>query len=116
MEDVARETFLDAEPAEVWEALADADRLGDWFGVDVSGEIAEGEVVRFGDDRAVIERAEPGRRLTFRYVPRDHEETSRVDITLDEVPDGTILRVVERRIESAVSSTPRIGFKALARL
>lgn len=116
MEDVVRETVLDADPAEVWEALSDAERLGDWFGADVKGEIAEGEVVRLGDDRALIERAEPGRRLTFRYLPDDNEVTSRVDITLDEIPNGTILRVVERRIESAVSSTPQIGFKALARV
>ncbi len=118
--DVERQVVLPATPEEVWEEVADPERLGDWFGAEVDGEIAPGEPVRFtspdgNERRAVVERVEPERRLTFRWLPVDDEEASRVDITLDEIPDGTILRVVERQIDSAVSPAPRIGFKALAR-
>jgi uncharacterized protein YndB with AHSA1/START domain len=119
--DVEREVPLPATPDEVWEELSDPARLGDWFGADVDGEVSAGEPLKFTspdgtERRAVVERAEPSRRLTFRYLPDDGEEASRVDITIDEIPDGTVLRVVERRIESAVSPKPQIGFKALARL
>ncbi|HYZ93756.1 MAG TPA: SRPBCC domain-containing protein [Actinomycetota bacterium] len=113
MTDVEREVILPATPAQVWEEFADPERLGEWFGAEVDGEIAEGEILRFDGERAVVERADPARRLTFRYLGDD---TSRVDITIDEIPDGSIVRVVERRIESAVTPRPQIGFKALAKL
>jgi uncharacterized protein YndB with AHSA1/START domain len=119
--DVEREVLLLATPDEVWEELSDPSRLGDWFGAHVDGDLSPGEPIRFTspdgtERRAVVERSEPGRRLTFRYLPDEEAQTSRVDITLDEIPDGTILRVVERQITLAVSPTQRIGFKALARL
>lgn len=118
MEDVEREVHLDAEPDEVWDALTDSERLGDWFGADVKGDPASGEVLRFktpdGEERrALVEKAEPPRRLTFRWL---EEPASRVDITIEEVPDGSVLRVVERRIDAAVTPTPRIGFRSLARV
>jgi uncharacterized protein YndB with AHSA1/START domain len=120
MDDVARETFLDAEPHEVWEAVTEPKRLGDWFGAEVEGDVAPGEVLRFTspdgtERRAVVERAEPERALVFRWLPTDEDPSSRVAITIVEVPDGSVLRVVETRIEAAVSPTPRIGFRALAR-
>jgi uncharacterized protein YndB with AHSA1/START domain len=115
--EIEREVVLPASPGEVWEAVTDPDRLGEWFGADVDGEPEPGEVLRFkspeGEERrALVERVEPSRRLTFRWL---EEPPSRVDITIEEVPDGSVLRVVERRIEAAVTATPRIGFRALAR-
>lgn len=119
MEDVAREVFVDAEPAEVWEALTEPERLGDWFGAHVEGDVTPGELLRFGspdgvERRAVVERAEPRRALVFRWLPTDDDPSSRVAITITEVPDGSVVRVVETRIEAAVSPSPRIGFRALA--
>lgn len=121
MEDVVRETFLDADPAEVWEAVTEPERLGDWFGADVEGDVVEGEVLRFtspdgAERRAVVERAEREKALVFRWLPTDEDPSSRVAITIVEVPDGTVLRVVETRIEAAVSPSPRIGFRSLARV
>lgn len=120
MDDVAREAYLDADPAEVWEAVTEPERLGDWFGAAVEGDVAQGEVLRFTapdgtERRAVVERADPQRALVFRWLPTDDDPSSRVAITIVEVPDGTVLRVVETRIEAAVSPSPRIGFRALAR-
>ncbi len=119
MTDIEREVLLPATPEEVWDEVADPERLGDWFGADVEGEIAPGEAVRFTspdgvERRAVVERVERDKRLTFRWLPDADESSSRVDITIHEIPDGSIVRVVERQISTAVSPTPRIGFRALA--
>ena len=121
MDDVAREVFLDADPDEVWQAVTSPDQLADWFGAEIDGDIAPGEIVRFTQPdgtqrRALIERMDEPRELVFRWLPRVDESPSRVDITIDETGDGSIMRVVERRFEAAVSPQPRIGFKALARL
>ena len=121
MESVVREVFLDAEPSEVWEAVTDPEHLADWFGAEPDGQIAPGELVRFrtpdGDERrAVIERMDEPRELTFRWLPTADEPPSRVDITIDETDDGSVLRVVEWRFEAAVTPVPQIGFRALARV
>ncbi len=120
MESVTREIFLEAEPSQVWEAVTSREQLSDWFG-QPDGEIAPGEVVRFttpdgAQRRAIIERMDEPRELIFRWLPTPDEPPSRVDITIDETDDGSILRVVERRFEAAVTPSPQIGFKALARV
>jgi hypothetical protein len=93
MDEVTRETFLEAQPSEVWEALAE--QAEDWF---------DGR-------RVVIERADEPAKLVFRWL----DEPGRVVITVEPDGDGSIVRIIERRIEPAVSPTPSIGFKALAR-
>jgi uncharacterized protein YndB with AHSA1/START domain len=120
MEDVQREVFLDADPDDVWEAVTSPEQLADWFGTDMDGDIAPGEIVRFtqpdgSQRRALIERVDQPRELVFRWLPSATEPPSRVDITIDEAQDGSVLRVVERRFEAAVTPAPQIGFKALAR-
>ncbi|MGH2758851.1 MAG: SRPBCC domain-containing protein [Actinomycetota bacterium] len=116
MTDVEREIVLPASPNDVWEELTDPERLGEWFGADVDGDVAEGELVRFttsdGERRAVVERADPPHRLTFRWLPTIDEPPSRVEIVIDEASDGSVVRVVERRIAAAVSPEPEIGFLA----
>ncbi len=110
MESVEREITLQTAPDEAWERVLD---LGDWFASEVSGEIALGEVVRIDGRRAVIERLDEPQRLTFRWLGTD---PSRVDIALEELPDETLIRVIETRIEPAVSPTQEIGFKAMAKV
>ena len=112
MTDVAREVAVPAPPGEVWEELIDPQRLGEWFGAEVEGEVGEGELVRFDERRAVVERVEAPRRLVFRWLPTIDEAPSRVEIEIDEIPDGSIVRVIERRISPAVSPEPEIGFLA----
>ena len=121
MEDVSREIALDAEPADVWDAVTSPEQLAQWFSADVDGEIAPGEVVRFTSPdgtarRALIERVDEPRELVFRCLPGEGESPSRVDITIDETDEGSVLRVIERRIEAAVTPTQEIGFKALVRI
>ena len=121
MEEISREVFIDAPSEDVWNAVTQADQLGAWFGADVDGEIAEGELVHFvspdgTDRRAVIERVDEGRELTFRYLPTDEEPPSRVNIDIEPLGDGSVVRVTERRIEPAVTHRQEIGFRALARV
>jgi hypothetical protein len=104
MESVEREITLPADPAGAWQTVID---LGAWFGGEVEGEIALGEVIRIGGRRAIIERIDEPRHLTFRYLDDD---PSRVDIVLDPAPDGTRVHIEERRIEPAVTPRPEIGF------
>ena len=117
MSDVRREVFLPADADDVWSAIAEPDELGDWFGADVDGDLEKGEVAtfRFPDGterRAVVEEVDPPRRMTFRWLGDD---PSRVTIEIDEVPDGAVVRVVERQVEAAVTPSPQIGFRPLAR-
>ncbi|MEX2394026.1 MAG: SRPBCC domain-containing protein [Actinomycetota bacterium] len=119
MENVTKETFIDAPPDDVWDAITDPDELSEWFGAAVDGEIAEGELVRFAwpdgaGRRAVIERIDEGRQLTFRWLGSDDDPASRVDITVEPVDEGSVISITEWRIEPAVSHTRRIGFEALA--
>ncbi len=122
MDDVVREIFLEeVDPVDVWAAVVSPDQLAGWFGAEIEGDIAVGEVVRFtspdgSQRRALVERVDEPRELVFRWLPTADEPPSRVGITIDEVTDGSVLRVVERRFEAAVTPVPRIGFKALARL
>ncbi len=113
VEQVIREVELDADCADVWEAITSPDLLAEWFDAAVDGEIATGELVRTADGRrAVIERADAPHRLVFRWIG---DAPSRVDISIDPDERGSRVRIVERRIEAAVSSVPRLGFRALAR-
>ena len=121
MDDVTREVVLDAPPDEVWDAVTSPEQLAEWFGADVVGDLAPGEVVRFTSDdgtvrRAFIERMDEPRELCWRWLPSATEPPSRVDITIAPRGDGSVLRVTEWRFEAAISAVPRIGFRALARL
>lgn len=98
-EEVRREIVLPATPDEVWDALTDPDRLAEWFANDVELDPRPGGegVFRWedGDERrAVIEVVEEARRLTFDWGEPEGE-LSTVDFTLEEVPAGTRLTVVE---------------------
>ena len=101
MLEIRREVVLDAPAEEVWEALTDAGRLGEWFAneVDLEPEPGGEGVFRWGDGtvrRASVEVVEPQHRFAFRW----HDEASdlppaRVEITLAETPNGTRVSVVE---------------------
>jgi uncharacterized protein YndB with AHSA1/START domain len=115
MESVVREVVVDGTPADVWDAVTD---LGEWFGADVDGEIEPGELVRFSwpglpDRRAIIERVAEPRELIFRWLP-GALPPSRVEITIDECENGSVVRVTEQRFDAAVTPNPEIGFRALA--
>ena len=97
--EVTREVVLPAEPEQVWEALTDPERLGEWFANDVELDARPGgEGVFRWDDGAVrvarVEEVVPGERLGFRWSDGEGAE-SRVTIDLEDADGGTRLRVVE---------------------
>jgi uncharacterized protein YndB with AHSA1/START domain len=110
MEDrVIRNADVAAPPDRVWEALTEAGELSAWFGAEADGAFESGGRIRFrwrdGRERlAVIEELDRSRRLAFRWLPFERHpggETrllgpGRVEITLEPVPDGTRITVVER--------------------
>lgn len=109
---VRREVVLPLRPEELWPSLTEADRLADWFApeVDIDARPGGDAVFRWEDAtrRAVIEEVDAPRRLSFRWaeVGDDGEaERSRVEFTLEEVEDGTRLRVVETAAGEALPAT-----------
>jgi uncharacterized protein YndB with AHSA1/START domain len=123
--DVQRTAILPVPPPAVWRALTDGEQLSAWFGGEVEidafpgGQLAvraEGRV-----RRAVIVDFDPGHRLAFRWLPphrrvgfvwaADETEpgtSGEVEFTLEEVPAGTRLTVVE-------TAPAVLGTSALAR-
>jgi len=109
---VRREVVLPVTPEELWPALTEAERLAEWFApeVDIDARPGGGAVFRWADGarRAVIEEVEAPRRLSFRWaeVGEDGEaERSRVEFTLEEVDEGTRLRVVETAAGESLPAT-----------
>jgi uncharacterized protein YndB with AHSA1/START domain len=115
-ESVTREVVLPAEVDEVWKAITDPERLGDWFGADVELDLHPGgRAVFHGDDgavrRGVVEEVDPGHKLSYRWWPYDSGDANpgapkqtRVELTIEAVPSGTRLLVVEAPLFSASAS------------
>ena len=95
---VERETQVEASPEEVWEALTDDDRLSEWLAPEVELDPTEGGeiAVRDGDDErtGTVETVEEPERLTFTWT-RPGEGESFVEFTIEALPGGTRVRVVE---------------------
>ena len=92
---IEREIVFPATPAEVWEAITEAERLEEWFATEVELDPQPGGegVFRWGDGderRAVVREAEPEERLVL-----DWDDEGEVVIELEEVDGGTRLHVTE---------------------
>ena len=109
MDTVEREVVLPASPEEVWLAVSQSEQISAWFGADAQLDLRPGGrgVFRWhdGTERSVlVEGVEPPHRLSFRWLPFQRTAaneiitlpSTRVDITLEEVPEGTRVRVLER--------------------
>jgi uncharacterized protein YndB with AHSA1/START domain len=98
---VERETLVEATPEEVWEALTDEDRLEEWMAPDVEVDPIEGGeiTVRDGDDERLgtVETLEEEERFAFTWS-RPGEGESFVEFTLEPLPAGTRVTVVETPI------------------
>lgn len=117
---VKRTLLLDADPAEVWEALTDEALLSEWLAPEVELDPREGGelVCRFADGEerrgevAVVEAAE---RLAFTWH-REAGGESWVEWIVDAVADGTRLTVIESAAPAGpllaaggAGWTPRLG-------
>jgi uncharacterized protein YndB with AHSA1/START domain len=89
---VERELTVSDTPEEVWESLAEPD----WLGEDALIELRPSGEVRAGDRGGFVEEVEPPRRLSF-WWSEEGGESTRVEIELDDAPEGTRVRVTESR-------------------
>jgi uncharacterized protein YndB with AHSA1/START domain len=93
--EVTREIVFPVPPDEVWEALTDPEQLEEWFANDVELDPREGGtgVFRWDDGeerRATVVEATPSERLVL-----DWDDEGTVELTLEEVEEGTKLLVRE---------------------
>jgi uncharacterized protein YndB with AHSA1/START domain len=87
---VERELLVPEPPEEVWRSLAEPA----WLGEDASIELEPAGEVRTADRSGFVEEADEPRRLVFWWSAED-EEASRVELDLEEVDAGTLVRVTE---------------------
>lgn len=109
---IEKKVVLRAPRARVWQALTDAGEFGQWFGVQFAGPFAAGSrvtgrITHEGYEHLpfeiTIERMEPERLFSWRWHPNatepgvDYasEPTTLVSFELADVPEGTLLTVVE---------------------
>lgn len=109
---IEKRILLRAPRAKVWRAVTDAKEFGSWFGVAMEGAFTPGATVRGritskGYEHVTmeiaIETVEPERLFTFRWHPHavepevdySSEPSTLVSFELEEVPEGTMLKVVE---------------------
>jgi uncharacterized protein YndB with AHSA1/START domain len=89
---VERELAVPEGLEEVWRSLAEPE----WLGEDAAIDLREAGEVRVGERDGFVEEADAPRRLVF-WWSAPGEEATRVEIDLEEVDDGTRIRVTESR-------------------
>jgi uncharacterized protein YndB with AHSA1/START domain len=98
---VERDTLIEASPEEVWEAITDGDRLEEWMAEEVELDPVEGGDASFrtedGERSGTVQTVEEHERFAFTWS-RPGEDESVVEFTIEAVPYGTRLTVVETPI------------------
>ena len=89
---VERELTVPEGIEEVWRLLAEPE----WLGEDAAIELREAGDVRAGERTGFVEEVDEPRRLAFWWSAPD-EESSRVELELEETDAGTQIRVTESR-------------------
>ncbi|MEO8346991.1 MAG: SRPBCC family protein [Betaproteobacteria bacterium] len=104
---IEQQIRLKATRTRVWRALTIPTEFGKWFGVTLTGDsVRPGTVLRGpsscgnGDKifEATVEAVEPEVRYSLRWHPyavEPGEPTTLITFTLEDVPGGTLLNVVE---------------------
>jgi uncharacterized protein YndB with AHSA1/START domain len=90
--ELTREITLPATAEEVWRSL----ERPAWLGEDASIELHPDGEVRAGERIGFVEEVEEERRLVFWWAEPD-EDSTRVELSLEEDGDVTHVRVVESR-------------------
>lgn len=106
----------------VWAALTTAEGLSRWFGSAAEIDLRPGGRAFFRwddlDDESVatITVVDPPRRFAFRWaiegLPEDDAARTLVDFTLEPIPDGTRLRLVESGFAQAAADVARAAHRA----
>jgi uncharacterized protein YndB with AHSA1/START domain len=109
---ITKSVILKAPRSKVWRALTTPSEFGKWFGAKLSGTFVPGQQARGpitypGYEHLTmemdIEKIEPERYFSWRWHPYavdpsvdySNEPTTLIEFTLEEVPGGTRLTVVE---------------------
>ena len=89
---VERELTVPEELEDVWRSLSEAE----WLGEDATIDMREAGDVRAGGRTGFVEEVEAPHRLAF-WWSAPGEESTRVELELDETDAGTHIRVTESR-------------------
>ena len=107
---IEKTVIVKAPRSHVWRAISDAKLFGQWFKVQLDGEFKAGTTINGtitypGYEgltlEMVVERIEPERFFSYRWHPGDPKHDYRaepmtlVEFTLEDVPGGTRLTIVE---------------------
>ena len=105
---VERETLVEATPEEVWESLTDEDRLEEWLAPDVELDPTDGGdiAVRDGEEErsGTVQTFAENERFAFTWS-RPGEGESFVEFTIEALPGGSRVTVVETPLHSAATNT-----------
>lgn len=108
-------------PSKVWAALTTAEGLGGWFGNDATVDLRPGGAVQvsWSEGAAVglrIERVEEPSVFGFTWrddgMPEDDPRRTYVEFTLDPIPQGTRLTVIETGFAQLPDNYHRTGYDA----
>ncbi len=115
MSQVERSIEIEAHPDEVWRAFESEERSGDWLGEGGHLDPWPGGEVGTDERVGIVEHAEPGRELGWRWwSTTDHDDVSVVTVWLEPVEDRTRVRVVEQRPSGGAGITMSIRPHTLA--
>ncbi len=107
---IEKTVIIKAPRSRVWQAISDIKQFGEWFKVKLDGSFKAGQTIRGtitypGYEghtlEMAIERIEPERLFSYRWHPGDPnddysaEPMTLVEFTLEDVPGGTKLTIVE---------------------
>jgi uncharacterized protein YndB with AHSA1/START domain len=109
---IEKTVILKAPRSRVWRAITDAKQFGEWFRVNLDGDFKAGgtilgKITHPGYEHMTMEmavaRIEPERHFSYRWHPYavdpkvdySPEPMTLVEFTLEEVPGGTRLTIVE---------------------
>lgn len=107
---IEKTVILKAPRSRVWRSISDAKQFGEWFKVNLDGTFTAGATIHGtitypGYEglrlELVVERIEPERYFSYRWHPGDPrtdysaEPMTLVEFTLEDVPGGTRLTIVE---------------------
>jgi uncharacterized protein YndB with AHSA1/START domain len=100
-DEVTREMEMPAGPEVVWRWLTEPGLLGGWLGVEAEIDATPGGDLRVresSEDERIgwVEEADEPQRLIF-WWQKEGEDATRVELELEAIQEGTLLRVTETR-------------------
>lgn len=126
---IEKQVTLRAPRSRVWRAITDSKEFGDWFQAAFTdpfrpGARVKGRITHPGYEHLtmeiVIEKMVPERLFSFHWHPYaiepevdySKEPTTLIEFTLEEVAEGTVLRVTESGFDQIPIERRTIAFKA----